>query len=212
MVNERLVSRVEFAKIARVTPASVTRACYRSLKLAVVGKRIDVNHEIAIAYLDKHAKKKIASPHIRGPAAAKETKKRKALLEINDVIREPSGGIHKFINMTLGELINKYGTDTAFLDWLKASKTIEDIQEKRLKNAAAAGELVSRVLVIKALDAVDTAFTQMLTDGSKTIAIRVHSAVKAKKSVSDIEILVCELMGTFIKPAKEKIRRNIDNE
>jgi hypothetical protein len=302
MVKKNLVSRSEFARQAGVSAAAVTKACNRILKAAVSGKRIDVSHPDAVAYLEKKdrdqtppaapgldpayeaavkfcvannrysisglqrefkigydraksivemmkasglvpdkAAEKVTlisddapamtmdravaeklglvdskKPHVRGTAAARETKKRDALEQAN---QEPAGVVHdipedirKFADYTLRDLIAQFGTDVAFLDWLKATKAIEDIHEKRLKNAEKAGELISRAVVSDGLiSTIDGAFTRMLTDGAKTIAVRTHSLVTTGAEVGDIEDLVSKQLTTFIRPTKSKLARVLKN-
>lgn len=55
---KKLVSRTEFAKIANVTQGAVTRAAKTSLKEAVDGKLIDLNHESAKEFIKKNAQAK----------------------------------------------------------------------------------------------------------------------------------------------------------
>jgi hypothetical protein len=156
------------------------------------------------------------TPHVRGPAAAKETKKRAALAKLNNA-DEPTehavpDDILRFADFTLRDLIARFGTDTAFADWLRALKSIEDIHEKRLKNAEKAGELINRKLVDEGLVATfDTMTTRMLTDGAKTIAVRAHSLTATGGTVEAVEALVAKQLSTFIRPTKAKVARVMQN-
>ncbi len=51
MKPARLVSRAEFARLAGVSPAAITKACRGLLKAARVGNRVHVDHPAAEAYL-----------------------------------------------------------------------------------------------------------------------------------------------------------------
>ncbi len=152
----------------------------------------------------------------RGQAVVRDTKKREALERANQegegVVHELPEDIRKFADYTLRDLIAQFGTDAAFLDWLKATKAIEDIHEKRLKNAEKAGELISREVVKHGLIAtIDGAFTRILTDGAKTIAVRAHSLVTTGADVAQVEDLVGKQLTTFIRPTKSKIKRVLNN-
>jgi len=152
----------------------------------------------------------------RGNAAANITKKTEALRNLvntpEPVVHDIPEDIRAFGEFTLRDLIERYGTDTAFLDWLKATKSIEDIHEKRLKNAEKAGELISRDLVSNGiLGTIDGAFNRMLTDGAKTIALRAHSLAATGGTVMEIEDLVAKQLTTFIKPTKQKMKRVLKN-
>lgn len=152
----------------------------------------------------------------RGQAAVRDTKKRESLeranLDERGVVHDIPEDIRKFADYTLRDLIAQFGTDVAFLDWLKATKAIEDIHEKRLKNAEKAGELISREVVSHGLiSTIDGAFTRILTDGAKTIAVRAHTLVTTGADVAEVEDLVGKQLTTFIRPTKSKIKRVLNN-
>ena len=123
------------------------------------------------------------------------------LLDVPDDIRE-------LADWSLRDLVVKFGNDIRFLDWLKSAKMIEDIKEKQLKNARAADELVSRDMVkTGVLDHVNTAHVKILTDGAKTIAVRVSSMAQSGREVDDCETFVREQIESFIRPMKARIAR-----
>lgn len=116
--------------------------------------------------------------------------------------------IQMFLDFTLRELLGKFGTSRSFIDWLTATKAIEVINEKRLKNAKTEGELVARDRVKRGvIDPIDGVFSRMLIDGAKTIASRSHALVKADGSVNEVRELVEDQLGSFIRPAKVKMMR-----
>lgn len=51
---KKLVSRSEFARLANVSPAAVTKACKDTLAPAKVDKRINIEHPAALEYLAAH--------------------------------------------------------------------------------------------------------------------------------------------------------------
>lgn len=147
---------------------------------------------------------------VRGHAAKNETKKTEALANINHgpTLHEIPADIEKFADMTLRELIQRYGSDVAFADWLKATKIIEEINAKRLKNAETRGELVNRERVrLGVIEPINTAHVQLMTDGAKTIARRATTLHAAGESVEDIEKYIVELIASFIRPVKAKITK-----
>lgn len=223
---KKRISKSAFAKLAGVSPAAVTKACRSILADAVDGKRIDAAHPDAVAYIASKAqqvkkngqvKKKSEvkkTPHVRGHSAKNETKKQAALDELAEgrVLHEIPENISAFADMSLRELILRFGTDTAFNDWLKATKMIEDINEKRLKNAETKGELVSRHLVkIGIIDPIDSAHINLLTDGAKTITLRVIAMHNADASADDIETFVRDQIASFIRPVKDRVTRALKN-
>jgi len=158
----------------------------------------------------------------RGQAVVKQSKKSAALaraaaaaedeLGIGTVIHEVPEDIEAFADMTLRELIQRFGTDTAFVDWLKATKEIEYINEKRLKNAQTQGELVSRELVkVGIIEPIDAVHIKLLTDGAKTITRRVTAMHSAERDLDDIEKFVKDQITSFIRPVKAKVKRALKN-
>ena len=155
-------------------------------------------------------KKTVKKPHVRGTAAAKETKKQHSPSQ-EEIIEIPSD-IQMFADMTLRELIEKFGTDCRFVDWLSATQKIEAINEKRLKNAATEGELVSRNLVrVGIIEPIDACHIKLLTDGAKTIARRATAMHSAERSLKDIEKFVKDQLTSFIRPVKAKVARALNN-
>lgn len=159
-----------------------------------------------------------SAPVVRGHTAKKNAKEADALQALREQV-ESGGVIHEipddlgdFVDMTLREILLRFGTSTAFLDWLKATKSIEDINEKRLRNAQTRGELVNRELIKRGvIEPFDTAFNKLLTDGAKTIARRVSAMTGAGRPVEDCENFVADQISSFIRPAKAKIIRTLKN-
>lgn len=283
MVNTRLKNRAQFAEIAGVSGAAITKACKGILKPALVGKRINIDHKAAVEYLQKKENERnpeiaatgldpayedavafcvnnevysanqihlnlgipqrralkivatmkalgivpepdepppiIETPQkkprvIRGQTKHVETKKSEALRNLNEnveqgqTIHEIPADIVKFADMTLRELIQRFGSDVAFLDWLKATKAIEEINEKRLKNAQTRGDLVSRELVRRGIiEPIESAHIKLLTDGSKAMAVRASALIKADEPVESVEKYIAEQITSFIRPVKTKVKR-----
>ena len=114
--------------------------------------------------------------------------------------------------MTLRELLERFGTDTAFVDWLSATQKIEAINEKRLKNAQTKGTLISRDLVkVGVIDTFNSAHLRLLKDGAKSIAAGVISKNSSGAELSEVEAYVSDILGSFIKPIKNKIARVLKN-
>lgn len=149
-------------------------------------------------------KKPVAS----GGRAKLEARKKQSNFTEERLLRIPEN-IRDFVHMPLGELIENFGTDLAFTDWLKATKSIEDINEKRLKNAQTEGELVNRSLVKKTIiEPMDEMLMKLLSDGTKTIARRSIAMHEAGRTIGEIEEFIKDIMSSFIKPMKSKVARS----
>jgi hypothetical protein len=158
----------------------------------------------------KPAKSPVEKP--RGQAAVKEAKKQQIMPEKIEGTMDIPKDIQEFADYTLRNLIERFGTDTRFVDWLTAIQKIEAINEKRLKNAETEGKLISRRLVLAGvIDPINSAHLKMLKDGSKTIAAGAISKHSAGAELSEIETYVTEIMSSLIKPVKNKITRALKN-
>jgi hypothetical protein len=114
--------------------------------------------------------------------------------------------------MTLRELVEKFGTDRRFRDWLDALKKLEDIRGARLDNDETEKRLISFELVqTHILGLVDSAFRRLLRDAPKTAALRAHSAVRANASVEEIERLIREINSSHITHLKARATRVLRN-
>ena len=150
--------------------------------------------------------KSVPPKRLVGNAAANAKKKAASTVDLG--APHVPENISKFLDLTLGDIINRFGTDVAFKDWLRAAKLIEDIAEKRIKNAITSGELVSRKLVaVGVIDVVDMAHVQMLSDGADTIGVRGHALIKAGGTAAELKALASDQMGSFIRPIKAKTAR-----
>ena len=270
----RILVKTDFATLAGVSPAAITKAAKAGLKPAMVGKRIDAAHPVAVAYIEKQQRKATPAPapgidplYSQAVAACqladcmtvqyvqsalgigqeraqkiiaqmkaadttpKPTTTKKALEKFkelttpnaalksspqkkpqDEIILDIPEDIQAFADMTLRELIEKFGTVTHFNDWLKATNEIEKINERRIKNAASEGELVSRELMkVGVIDPFNAAHRRMLTDGAKTIAVRASAMAKAGRSVEDVEKFVADQISSFIKPVKSRVARALRN-
>ncbi len=195
-------------KVGKFKPSNISRGLHIGLPRA---KRIFKQMEASGTAVPINTESTL-----NGSKKALYTKKSAALANLNnDAVtndNEIPEDITKFADMTLRQLIRRFGTDTAFLDWLKSVKMIEDVNEKRLKNAVTQGELIKRdVIKNGVIDPIDTALKQLLTDGSKTIAIRVSSMRGAGLSVDECSIFVSDQISSFIKPMKARIARTLKN-
>lgn len=169
----------------------------------------------------KDAPPPIAKPI--GGAVVKQAKKERARERINEtmedqefltgsMVHEVPNDIQAFADMTLRELIQRFGTDSSFVDWLKATQIIEAINEKRLKNAQTQGNLVSRELVkIGVIEPLDAVHIKLLTDGSKTITRRVTAMHDSGRGLDEIEAFVKDQITSFIRPVKAKVARALKN-
>lgn len=113
--------------------------------------------------------------------------------------------IKEVANMSVSELISRFGTSAGVRDWLRAVKEIEMIHERRLKNATTEGTLINRDVVKTVLIAsVDLLLNRLLSDGAKAISHEAITRVKAGADDVEVRKSVEDILASFIKPFKDK--------
>lgn len=229
----RLVSRSELARIAKVSPAAITKACKTQLAPACVGKRIDLDHAATTQYLRA---KGISDPaptsssnptknHATNPTAVRRRPKKTADPEhapgprsdggMEDPASEEVEGEEDpehFLSLTLAQIVERFGTKTGFKDWLVARKTIADIREKELKSDETEGRLIDRELVkTHVFGAIEAGNRRLLGDSPKTIARRLYALAKSGAPVEEAEKVVREIISSQLKPVKTTAARVLRN-
>lgn len=198
--SDRVKALVDLIKASKVPLNVDTRA---DKVLAGVGKASDRLRETA-AVIEENKR----TPHVRGTAARRQRLK----LTEEEAVEDIPENIAQFADMTIREVILKFGTDTRFVDYLKAIKSIEDIQEKRLKNEQTQGNLVSRDLIrVGIIEPLNTAHVKMMTDGAKAISVRAPAMAAAGAETVDIEKYISGVISSFIKPVAAKVERALKN-
>lgn len=226
----RLVSRSELARLARVSPAAITKACKGQLAPACVGKRVDLDHDAVARYL---AAKGAGAPPAAAPTppkrpskpttprprpkkvaeAAPRSRPRKTAKPKLPLPNEVDGeNVEDLLKLTLLEIVERFGTKTAFKDWLTARKTIADIREKELKSDETEGRLVERELVkTHVFGAIEAGNRRLLGDSPKTIARRIYGLAKSGAPVEEAEAVVREIISSQLKPVRTTAARVLRN-
>ena len=144
------------------------------------------------------------------PAKKRGSRRRSPAKAPSDGPIEIPPRIVEFLEWTLREVIEKFGTDDAFVNFLKATKVIEDIEKSRIANAEKAGTLVSRKLVkVGFIDAVNSTHRRILSDGVKRIAAEVFEMCEAGQDVREAEAFVMSQIQSYIRPMKDKIAQRM---
>lgn len=249
--REYLVNRSEFAKIAGVSRAAITKALKfnRKLKQATNSDgNIDISHPCATEYLEIKREKNIldiVDEYERGVAGVFKEKRlsqkkapKRIIVEVekneaeefdvdvaddvfshlkyksdngsSDLVEIPSN-VEAFLDYTLLQIYQKFGNVSKFIDFLKSCQIIAGINEKNLKNAILEGKLVSRESVEKNFfDVVNSAHLKLMTDGAKNIAGTIKSKILSGASDVEVEEKIIDIIGTFIRPIKPKMKKAIE--
>lgn len=197
----RQANRWTASHVMRTHKIGYARAC-RILEQLTAAGHVPAQH-----------RKAVAGPSGQSPApppAARPGARRKSTWGDDETLIEVPEDIEALADLTLRELIDKFGTGYRFHDWLKALKEIEAVNEKRIKNATSTGRLVSRELVERGvIDQFNSAHVRLMTDGAKAISAAVVAKHEAGISLQEIEAHVSDVVGSFIRPVKNKIERNL---
>ena len=230
----RLVTRSELARVAGVSPAAITKACKGGLLAACVGKRVDLDHPSVVEYLEKKGVTPTLAPNAGAKSSPTRPRRRPAKVESGGPSREPPKArprraasspptvdaeaadaaepIESFVDMTLRELTDRFGTETAFKDWLDARKKIADTREKELRNEETDGRLIERELVkTHVFGAIEAGNRRLLGDSPKTIARRLYALAKAGAAVEEAEKVVREIISSQLRPVAEDAARVLRN-
>ena len=216
-----------------VSRQAVTIAAQRgSLAKACIGKRIDLDHPEARKYLGggdvappsppKPPPEPAPAPTAERPKkaprrtskAATPSPKRPDPPPARKVPPPPEGTSEELEELAeaIRPLLEKFGTHTAFKDWLAALKSIEDIREKRLRNEETDGRLIARELVKHhVFGAIDSANRRLLLDVPKTVARRIYALAKSGASLEEAEQAVRDVIGSQLRPVKSTASRVLRN-
>lgn len=199
-----LVSKTIFAKQAGTSLGSVSNAIKRgNLTNAVIGTKININHPEAQLFINRNK----AMQNFRD----NDNNKPKTELEYNSELPKETTEVEQYYNLSLREIINTFGTDYRFNEWLKAVKNIEDIKEKRIKNEHSMGSLISREFVRSHIfSLIETSNIRLLSDSPRTITARVLEANETGSTREQIEKIVCDLLSKQIKNIKVRAMRSLD--
>lgn len=215
----RLLTHSAMAREVGCSQQSVSRAVKEGCPLydALVGKKVDIESECAIKWIDDRERKSRIKRQLKKPRPKPKPKPKPAV----EVIEEPAqqdlekyesgeGDIRTMADMTLDFLVNKFGTAERFFGWVKALHEIEKTHERRIKNLEKLKDLVSRRIIKQGIiDPIEECLTKLLTDGAKTMAIDCHAKALAGRSVEDLEEYIRKTMGKFIRPSKERMARTL---
>ena len=203
--------------MAGVSNAAVTRATKTGiLKDATYKGKIDINHPSAREYIHRAEQKKGQLAPVRraatrsAPSGQAAKRLKRVTADTPDLPAETVAVLAKDIaalaHMPLIDLVTIFGSDLRFKDWLDALKKIEEIHDKRIKNAKATGDLVARDLIAKGIiDPFDRAHRLILTDGARTISQRLQAKFKAGITAPEAETFVRDTISKILQPAKKQI-------
>ncbi len=204
-----------------IDASTVTQLCNGKLSGAMVGNKLNRDHPDVLAYIEERRLAKLKRnnkidtkpskpkvPPVPKPYIAPKNKRLVPMIGRAATNEELAG----FGDMTLRQLLNDYGSDHRFYELLKSTKTLEEINEKRIKNATQEGSLVSRDLVRAVVfSLLDAAFVHLVDDTPRTLAALAHNAFKAGESVEFVEDLNRKGITTQLRNLKSRSTAALEN-
>lgn len=209
----RFVSRAELSRLAKVSDVAISKACKTQLAPACDGKRVDVDHPAVVAYLKSHGRRPPKAGAIRSepPPAPLADRPRPA-------IRQPSASLPgsdedlEALSELIQPLLERFGTELRFKDFLTALRTIEEIRGKRLANEETEGRLVERELVrVHVFGAIEKIHRRLLSDIPKTLARTLYAAANSGVPLEVSEKSVRDQISTQLGPMKAAAARSLRN-
>lgn len=228
-----LMTRTEFALKARTSRPNISQMCHAGLKDCMIGDKINAAHPKAVAYLKKRksyaeitiieSAAKIEAEKTRelkkarpAPAVATKVPEDEPLLEggnqnVIDAAQLPKD-IRQLVDWPLRKILERFGTVYELNDYLNASKRVEDLYERRLKNVEKEKKLIPRDFVtVHIMGAVETIFARLLNDAPRTVTTRIVELAAADEPRENIEEACKQILSTQIKTIKSTILRELKN-
>lgn len=225
-----LITQAELAALAGVSRMAVSKACRpgKALHPAVVRKKLDRMHPAVHAYINTPRPVRVpraaAEAKSRGDAAAAAAAAQGCGHRAQGLARErvappPTdtnpldllpADIRALVDKPLRELVEIFGTDANFTDWVKAVHEVEKVHALRVKTGKASGELIGRDLVADhVIDPINTLHERLMTDGSKTMASELYAMGRADRTEREFEEYLIDYIGAFVRALKPKLVRAV---
>jgi hypothetical protein len=113
--------------------------------------------------------------------------------------------IAQYLDMTLEQILVKFGDNSRFNEWLKAIKEIESIRDKRLRNDERENKYVPREIALQVFGRYERCFKLQLADATRSIAAQLHDNVEAGGTLEESIELTEDLIGAPIADAKKNV-------
>src|SRR5690606_12000884 len=204
----RDVTKVTLAKLQRVNKSTVTRWCTGPLEAAMVGDRIDLDHEAAQAFFrQRRVEQQAKDAAFRAPGSGVADQLRDGCDATGGPGSEAAqvfSGDFDVYSMTFEEA-HRLGPD-----FLKSYNLFEDGRKKRLANDEKEGRLISRQAVeVSVLGFVDSVTRRILSDAVETGARLLYGHAKAGDSLEVGKSSLYETLSSHLTPARDQIVQSL---
>ena len=216
-----LISKAALSRLAGVSRMAVTKAAKGALADAVVGKKMNVQHPLVIEWLSskdvvappaakkkskKKSKKKTAAKSKPKPAATPKPKP-----TANQVPITVGGyNIEGLEDLTLREIVMRYGSIDGFKRYVESLKSISDFNLRDMKMKVHRGELIQRDLVVGTLiPLIDVAYQRLVSDFPAATIQQLHARFESggEDCIVDSEKILRDAVGRVLKNTKSSIMK-----
>lgn len=224
--NPDLLNQEDTAKLLGLTQQVFNRYCKVKFEAALVGKWINIKHPLIIEYMEARAGRIAAVGDTPPPYIAKKAVK-KAAKDNNqeqppDYEYKPESPIKigdisfdKIENLTVKEVVHKYGTMAGFKNYLDALKVMADWKNKELKFLEARVQLVAiNPFTNSIFSLIDLAFKRIVNEFPNAIAPQLKAIIKVGKDDSLIQMvkLMEKELSQILKNCKSKVIKDINKK
>jgi len=227
-----LITKAALARLAGVSRAAVGKAAKGALADAVDGKKINVAHPLVIEWLSSKgadapepAATTPVPPATTKRAAKKKTAKKKTAAKSKSKPVPPTaqatqpnpapitvGGydIDGLEDLTLREIVMRYGSIDGFKRYVESLKSISDFNLRDMKMKAHRGELIQRDLVSGTLmPLIDVAYQRLVSDVPAAITQQIIARVESGGDdvIGDSEKIIRDAVSRVLKNTKNSIMK-----
>jgi len=220
--NPDLLNKEETAKFLGIDHSVLCRYCKVKFQAALVGKLINIKHPSIIEYMEARAGRMAATGDTPPPYIAKKAAKDNSQEHQPDYEYKPESPIKvgdisfdKIENLTVKEVVHKYGTMAGFKNYLDALKVMADWKNKELKFLEARVELVKiNPFTNSIFSLIDLAFKRIVNEFPNSIAPQLKAIIKVGKDDSLIQMakLMEKELSQILKNCKSKVIKDINKK
>ena len=188
----RLIKKSEFARLAKTKSAVITNKFKGKNADCLIDNQVDLDHPVVIDFLKSRGVTNIPSENV---------------VEVNP-IETKEDKIEDFEDLTLRQIVMRYGSFEGFNRYIQSIKTIAEYKNRELRNQTQRKEVVERERVATLVfSIIDIAFSRLVSDVpnavSKLVIARCDSG--GTDTPADVERIIREANSRVLKNLKEHI-------
>lgn len=226
MKDQRLYSASQIAEFIGISRQAAGQFLKRNAPESKVGTKFNVYDPIVEKWMNdrgvdvrvkeiRRAEKRLRKNATRGVSQSRDSialhRDRLSQLESSQVDNDSLHDLPEYGDMTLNDIVDKFGSLETFREHLQAKKLFEDAKEKELKNKKHKDEVIDREFVKKyVFGLIEELTTRLLVDSSVAIATKVYAQCESGDTIEEATKTVREEISKPIKAAKSQIKKRME--